>query len=52
MYYAIVYEDRNGNEGKQIGKSFTSKKKADAEAQRLNEAVRVRGNGKYIVIVL
>ena len=49
MVYAIAYVDRHGNERPQTG-TYTSEKKAAAQAKLLNAAVKVKGNGKYVVI--
>ena len=50
MAYGIAYVDRHGNERAQPGKTFTSEAKAEAEAKKLNAAVKIKGNGKYVVI--
>lgn len=50
--YAIAYRDRHGNERPQPGKTFANLKKAEAEAKRMNASVRVKGNGRYVVIEL
>ena len=50
MTYAIAYVDRHGNERPRMGKTFSSEVRAKAEAKKLNAAVRIKGNGKYVVI--
>jgi hypothetical protein len=49
--FAIVYRHR-GADRQQAGKTFAVLKKAEAEAKRMNDAVRIKGNGKYVVIEL
>ncbi len=50
--FAIVYRDRHGGERPQAGKTFANLKKAEAEAKKLNDAVRIKGNGRYVVVEL
>ena len=51
MTYAIAYLDRHGNERPHYGgKTFTSKARAEKAAKDMNAAIKVKGNGKYVVI--
>ena len=52
MKYAIAYLARQGNEKIASGTFYASLKKAEAEAKKLNDAVKVKGNGRYVVIEL
>ena len=52
MPYAIAYVDRLGEERPVPNTETTSQKKADAVAKKLNAAMKIKGNGRYVVIEL
>ncbi len=49
MAYGIAYVDRRGNK-RPMTSHFSTKAKAEKVAKDLNAAVKIKGNGKYVVI--